>query len=144
MAQSSWTYDPNSTYGAHIRQDSEGGWIPAMPGATGATPGSHSTMPIAGDYLRDNYDAAYYRFIAPFAGGQDAYSNFVRSKMSEVLRNFEAAKATNINLTFPNYLNQLDPQSFRNQYQQLAPWQRGEASGSQMGAGRMKWYTGSR
>lgn len=127
MPTNSWTFDPNSDYGA--------------------SGGSHYTMPMVsgpGGFLDNNEDASYYRFIAPFAGGQDAFSQFVRGKMGEVIRNFRAAQATNTNLQLPDYLRQFTEQTFRNQYQDQAPWQRGEASGSQMGAGRMKWYQGSR
>jgi len=128
MAQNSWTYDPNSTYGA--------------PGGVSQV----NTPVVSGPngFLANNEDATYYRFIAPFAGGQDAFSQFVRSKMGEVVRNFRGAQATNPNLQLWDYLRPMTEQTFRQQYQDLAQWQRGEASGSQMGAGRMKWYTGSR
>lgn len=124
----SWTFDPNSAYGS--------------PG------GSQATMPIVSGpngFLANNEDAAYYRTIAPFAGGQDAFSNFVRSKMGEVFRNFRGAQATNPNIQIDPYLRErVTEDSMRQAYLQLAPWLRGEASGSQMGAGRMKWYAGSR
>lgn len=127
MAWDSWTYQPNSDYGA--------------------VGGSQVSTPIVSGpngYLANNEDAAYYRFIAPFASGQDSRSQFIRNKMSEVLRNFRAAQATNPNLQLPSYLENMDMNTFQNQYLQTAPWLRGETPAAQLGAGRVKWYTGSR
>jgi hypothetical protein len=122
-----YVYNPNSNYG--------------NPG------GSAVTMPIVsgpGGFLDQNEDAAYYRQVMPFASGQDALSQFIRSQLSDVYRNFKAAQATNPNLNFQNFLSPLTRESFQRQYIQRAPWLRGEASSGQMNQGRMKWYSGSR
>ena len=122
-----WSYNPASTYGAQG--------------------GSHVSMPIVSGpngFLANNEDAAYYRQVMPFASGNDAFSNFVRGKMTEVLRNFRAAQATNMNLNVQDFLQPLTEQSFRTQFQEQAPWARGEAGSGQMNAGRLKWYSGSR
>src|SRR6478609_3718798 len=104
MPQNGWTYDPNSLYGAPYDQST----TPIVNGPNG--------------FLANNEDAAYYRFIAPFAGGQDDYSNYVRGQFSNVLKNFRAAQATNPNLQFTNYLSQfVTPQAFQQQYASLAP-----------------------
>lgn len=129
MPSNNWTYDPNSNYGS----------------ATG----SQYDMPIVSGpngFIANNEDAAYYRHIAPFASGNDAYSNFVRGKMGEVIRNFRAAQATNTNLQFPDFLqSNAGPEAFQNMYQRMtAPWLRGETNPGQLGAGRMKWYAGNR
>jgi len=129
MATNNWTYDPNSNYGSPT--------------------GSQYDMPIVSGpngFIANNEDAAYYRHIAPFAAGNDPYSNFVRSKMGEVIRNFRAAQATNTNLQLPDFLrDNAGEGAFRNMYQRMtAPWARGETNASQMGAGRMKWYAGNR
>ena len=128
MAQSSWTYDPNSTYGA--------------PGGVSQVTTPNVSGPNG--FLANNEDATYYRFIAPFAGGQDPFSAFVRSKMGEVVRNYRGAQATNPNLQLWDYLKNMDESTFRTQYQNQAPWLRGEAPASQFGGGRLKWYQGSR
>lgn len=129
MASNNWTYDPNSLYGSTTGGDAD---KPIVSGPNG--------------FLANNEDAAYYRHIAPFAGGNDAFSNFVRGKMGEVIRNFRAAQATNSNLQFPDFLrDNAGLGAFQNMYQRMtAPWLRGETSASQMGAGRMKWYAGNR
>jgi hypothetical protein len=123
-----WTYNPASTYGAPGGQSAVD--MPIVSGPNG--------------FLANNEDAAYYRQVMPFAYGNDAFSNFVRGKMTEVLRNFRAAQATNPNLQVQNFLQPLTEQSFRSQYEQIAPWQRGESGSGQMNAGRLKWYAGSR
>lgn len=123
-----WNYNPDSTYGAPGGQSAVD--MPIVSGPTG--------------FLTNNEDAAYYRQVMPFAYGNDAFSNFVRGKMSEVLRNFRAAQATNPNLLVHKFLEPLTEQSFRTQFQEQAPWTRGEASSGQMNAGRLKWYSGSR
>jgi hypothetical protein len=127
MAANGWTFDPNSLYGGTQDQSS----TPIVSGPNG--------------FLANNEDAAYYRFIAPFAQGQDSFSNYVRSQMSNVLRNFRAAQATNPNLQLPDFLQGFDQNTFMNQYLNSGmPSQRGETSPSQLGAGRLKWYQGSR
>ena len=124
----SWIFDPNSAYGAQG--------------------GSQVTTPIVSGpngFLANNEDAAFYRHIAPFAAGNDEYSNFVRSKMTEVLRNFRSAQASNPNIQLPGFLQQYAPeQAFRQSYMETAPWQRGGSPASQFGGGRLKWYEGSR
>lgn len=128
MPTPSWIFDPTSSYGA--------------------AGGSQVSTPIVsgpGGFLSSNEDAAFYRHIAPFAQGQDAYSNYVRSKMTEVLRNYRAAQASNPNLLLPSFLQQFAPEAaFRQSYLQTAPWLRGEAPASQFGGGRLKWYAGGR
>lgn len=123
-----YNYNQNYSYGA--------------PGGQSAV-----TMPIVsgpGGFLANNEDAAYYRQVIPFASGSDALSNFIRGRMSEVLRNFRASQATNPNLNVQSFLAPLTRESFQREFQEIAPWQRGEASSGQMNAGRMKWYAGSR
>lgn len=123
----SYQYDPTNMYGA--------------------TGGSNVGMPIVSGpngFLANNEDAAYYRQVMPFAGGQDALSQYIRSRMSDVLRNFRAAQATNTNLDIQSFLAPLTRESFQQEFKAAAPWARGQASDAQMNAGRMKWYSGSR
>jgi hypothetical protein len=123
----SYQYDPSNLYGA--------------------TGGSNVSMPIVsgpGGFLANNEDAAYYRQVMPFSGGQDALSQYIRSQMTNVLRNFRAAQATNTNLDIQSFLAPLTRASFQQEFKAAAPWARGQASDSQMNAGRMKWYSGSR
>lgn len=128
MAGYDWSFDPKSNYGA------QGGSQVDMPVVSGPN-----------GFLANNEDAAYYRVIAPWASDSTGFSQFVRGKLGEVLRNFRAAQATNSNLQILPYLQQhVTEQSMRKAYQDVAPWLRPEAGGPQMGTGRMRWYQGSR
>lgn len=117
-------YDPNSLYGGN--QD-------------------YSTAPIVGGpggYLGENPQAAYLRFIAPFASGNDAFSNYVRQQYSRAYGGFQAAAATNPDLGFGrgsnDYLKGLGPDFFRDQFSRYTGEQRG-ISTPRYGAGRVQW-----
>lgn len=116
------------------------------PGNPYGSPVDYSTAPIVngpGGYLADNPQAAYLRFIAPFAGGNDAFSTFVRNQYSRAYGGFQAAAATNPSLNFglnrdADYLNQLGPNFFRDMYSRATAQQRG-ISTPNFGAGRTQW-----
>lgn len=116
-----------------------------QPGNLYGSPVDYSTAPIVGGpggYLSGNPQAAYLRFIAPFASGNDPFSAFVRNQYSRAYGGYQSAVATNPNLGFgygqQDYLKMLSPDFFRNQWNQLAPEQRG-LNLPRYGAGRVQW-----
>jgi hypothetical protein len=117
-------FDPNSLYGSPV---------------------DYSTAPIVagpGGFLGENPQADWTRFIAPFAGGNDPFSQFVRAQYSRAYGGYNAAQATNPSLLFGhganNYLSQLGPQFFQNQWNRLSATQRG-INMPQYGGGRTQW-----
>ena len=116
-------YNPVSTYGA--RQSAF--TTPIVSGNAG--------------YFAENPQAAYTRYTAPFATGEDPFSRFVRQQYGNAYQGYQAALGTNPNL---NFLNQYLPglggeQYFRNRFLSQAPSVRGEAPGV-LGGGRLRWF----
>jgi hypothetical protein len=122
--QSGMFYDPSNLYGGS--QDLSSSFVVGGPGG----------------YLANSPQAAYLRFIAPFAGGNDAFGNFVRSQYSRAYGGFQAAAATNPDLGFGrgqnDYLRGLGPDFFRNLYGNASAEQRG-INTPRYGAGRVQW-----
>jgi hypothetical protein len=117
-------FDPNSWYGA--TQD-------------------YSTAPVVGGpggYLSNTPQAAYLRMIAPFASGEDPFSQFVRSQYSRAYGGYQAAAATNPNLGFgygqQDYLRGLGEHFFRALWSQRPADQRG-LNLPRYGGGRVQW-----
>lgn len=109
------------------------------------SPVDYSTAPIVagpGGYLSENPQADWTRFIAPFAGGNDPFSAWMRAQYSRAYQGYNAAQATNPSLLFGhgqgNYLSQLGPDFFTSQWNRLAPTQRG-INAPQYGGGRVQW-----
>jgi hypothetical protein len=103
-------YDPQSTYG----------------GNRGV--GEWASSPVGSQYLEDNQQAAYTRWLA--SNGYSNYTGlgeFARDQYSKVKTGYEAALGTNENLTFQGYLSGLGD-SISQQYARLTPEQRGENS----------------
>jgi hypothetical protein len=124
MAQYPGFYDPSSLYGApESMYDS-----PVVSG-----PGT--------SYLNQNPEAAYARFIAPFASGTDPYSNWLRQQFSQVYNyGYKPALATNPNLKFQDeYLGQyLNSDAMRQRFMHQAPQLRG-VNVANSGGGKVKW-----
>ncbi len=106
---------------------------------------NYSTAPIVGGpggYLAENPQAAYLRFIAPFASGNGAFDNFVRQQYSRAYGGFQAAAATNPDLGFGrgqnDYLHGLGPNFFQDQWSRMGADQRG-INTPRYGAGRVQW-----
>lgn len=119
---SSWYYDPASNYGG----DRDWATTPAMGGPAG--------------YLENNPNALYTRFFSPWASGEDAFSRWVRSQYGNTRQGYEAAFASNPDLTYGSYMSGLGPGHFANRWQQMNPQQRGEST-SLFGGGRLQWIT---
>ncbi|HSE46798.1 MAG TPA: hypothetical protein VLA89_15875 [Gemmatimonadales bacterium] len=103
----------------------------------------YSTSPIVSGptgYLEQNPEAAYARHIAGFGGGSDPYSRFVQQQYDRLYnQGYQAAAATNPNLTFQRYLTGFGDPFFRNLWANLTQTQRGENPA--MFAGRPRWIT---
>lgn len=112
-------YDPSQNYG----RGTSAVTTPLVSGPSG--------------YLAENPQAAYARYTAPFAMGEDPFSRFVRNQYGQAYQGFQAALATNPNLSFyGQYLPGLGgEQYFRNRFLSQAPMARGESP-----VGRMRWF----
>jgi hypothetical protein len=117
-----WYYNPASSYGG----DRDWASTPLMGGPTG--------------YLETNPQAAFTRFFSPWASGDDAFSRFVRSQYGNTQQGYEAAYASNPELTYQSYLQGLGPGNFSQRWARMNPQQRGE-SNSLFGGGRVQWIT---
>lgn len=111
----------------------------------GATNGSMYDSPVVsgpgGSYLNQNPEAAYARFIAPFASGTDPYSNWVRQQFGQVYNyGYKPALATNPNLSFQDqFLGQyVTPGSMQQRFNNQAPQLRG-VNVANFGGGRARW-----
>ena len=95
----------------------------------------------ADSLMNQSPQALYYRSIAPYAGGQDAYSRYVQGQGNTIMNNgFKAAQMTNPNLNPNDYLNSLGGNNFfRQQYMNLAARDRGILAPN-FGGGRMRWF----
>jgi len=115
-----WYYNPSSSYGG----DRNWATTPAMGGPSG--------------YLENNPQSLYTRFFSPWASGDDAFSRWVRSQYGNTQQGYEAAFASNPDLTYGKYLSDLGPGSFAQRWQSMNPQQRGEST-NLFGGGRMQW-----
>lgn len=90
--------------------------------------------------MNQNPQSAFYRFTSPFAGGQDAYSQYVQNQFGNVNRGFQAAQMTNPDIRFDDYYNGLGGNDFfRRQYNLLSARDRG-LSPANYGAGGFRWF----
>lgn len=89
-------------------------------------------------YLDQNPDAVYSMFTNSFAGGTDAFSNWMRNQYGQVSDAYKAALSVNPDLTFQQYLSDFGPQGFFARYMAQAPAQRGVMPGP-YGGGRVNW-----
>lgn len=117
------------------------------PGYAYGSPVDYSTAPVVGGpggYLSNNPEAAWGRFIAPFASGTDPFSNWVRSQYSQVYNlGYKPALGTNPNLLFQEgpdgYLGRdLTPAMLQRRFLHQAPQTRGLNVGN-FGGGRTRW-----
>jgi hypothetical protein len=122
QGNNSWYYNPDTTYGG----DRDWATTPAIGGP--------------GGYLENNPQALFTRFFSPWAGGDDAFSKWTRSQFGNTMQGWEAAFASNPELTYGSYLQDLGPGSFANRWAMMNPQQRGE-SNSLFGGGRVQWIT---
>jgi hypothetical protein len=101
--------------------------------------GSFGQSPAGVLYYNKTPSTLYNRYTLPFSGGNDPFSQFVRSRQAMFENGYEAALGTNPNLTVQQYAQQigLNQQNLRNQFMQLAPSQRG-VDYSNYG-GRVRW-----
>lgn len=76
-------------------------------------------------YLEQNPQALFTRFTSNFAGGDDPFSQYVRSQQQRIWDAYQAAVANNMNLTRQQFLGGINPQDLRNQFLMLSPFQRG-------------------
>lgn len=118
-------FDPNSSYG--------------RPGG-----GSDVTAPsISGPtgYLESNPRALYTRHTAQYGGGTDPFSQYVQQQYQRIRDAYEAASATNQQLTMQQYLGGITPQLLQNQFRTLSPFQRGR-NDAMFGAGPVRTISG--
>jgi hypothetical protein len=91
-------FDPGSNYGQPGRQWGQ------LPGA--GQPGNNPWN----NYGTDNPEGYYYAFLNERGlGGFDARSQVAQGMFRDVARGYEAAKMRNMELWFPEYLEQWDP-----------------------------------
>lgn len=97
------------------------------------------TSPAGVQYYNKTPSTLYNRYTMPFASGNDPFSQFVRSRQALFQNGYEAALGTNPNMTVQQYAAQigLNEQNLRNQFNMLAPSQRG-VDYSNYG-GRVRW-----
>jgi hypothetical protein len=127
MAQQGY-FDWGTTYGRDPAWD-ENGWLNGLfqqiiYGPTG--------------YLENNPQALWTRMITPWASGSDPFSRYVQGEYGNFWKGYDAAWATNPDLLRQQYASRFGEDYFRNQWNKLAPGQRGENPG-RYGAGRMQW-----
>ena len=130
------------SYGAPSAMPNAGSYF--QPGSNYGAAQSAITTPIVSGpagYFAENPQAAFTRYTAPFAGGEDPFSRFVRNQYGQAYQGFQSALGTNPNLSFLNqYLPGLGgEQYFRNRFLQQAPSLRGEQPGT-LGGGRLRWF----
>lgn len=113
-------YNPHSNYGG----DRDWATTPAIGGPDG--------------YLEQNPEAAYNRFISGIANDEGNLARWLRSQYQPTVEGYEAAFASNPQLTFQTYLAGLGPQQYMGRFNDLTPRQRGESSGDFYG-GRTQW-----
>jgi len=139
---------PNMAYGGAFQGGSGyqpyGGGSYYSPGSLYGGSQDFSTTPIVAGpsgYLANQPQAAYARFTAPFAAGEDPFSRFVRSQYGQAQQGFQGALATNPNLNFySQYLPGLGGENyFRSRFLSLPASARGEQPGL-LGGGRMRWF----
>ena len=116
-------FDPKSLYGGTQYQ----------------TSASFGTSPAGHQYYNKNPDIYYNRTTLPYASGNDAFSQFVRSRQNLFQQGYAAALGSNPNLSVQDYAHQigLNQQLLRQQFMQQAPQQR-NVDYSAYG-GRMRW-----
>lgn len=88
--------------------------------------GEWASTPVGNQYLEDNQQAAFTRFLAD-RGYRDftGQGEFARNQYGKVQAGYEAALGTNENLKFTDYLSGLGDK-LQNQYLRMTPEQRGE------------------
>lgn len=101
-------YNPNSYYGGTQK------------------PGEFGNSEVGKYYLENNKEAAFTRYLAD-NGYRDftGRGEFARQQYGKMTTGYEAALATNPNLSFRGYLDQTGHQ-LGEQFQRLTPEQRGE------------------
>ena len=119
--QGQWGYyNPSSNYGA----DRDWATTPAIGGA--------------GGYLDQNPTALYTRFISGIANDEGNFARWLRSQYQPTMEGYEAAFASNPQLSFGQYLAGLGPQFYQGRWNDLTPRQRNESAGDYFG-GRVQW-----
>lgn len=91
--------------------------------------------------MNQNPQAAFFRWTSPWAGGQDAFSNYVQGQgFNKFNQGFQSAQMTNPDLRLDDYYNSLGGQDFfRSQYNNLSARARG-LDAPMYGQGRMRWF----
>lgn len=123
MAQNPYSqFSPQNTYNYYNPSNDYGG------GVNGWHPGAFQQTPLGHEYLENNQEASFTRWLAD-NGFRDftGEGEFARQQFGRVQTGHEAALATNPDLTFQNYLQDMGGQGLRNQYHRLTPEQRGES-----------------
>ena len=99
-----------------------------------------STNPFAGlqgvplDYLNSNPEAGWGAYLNAFGQGQDPFSNWLRGQQGRYYTRFSGQNAYQPNLTWTDYMRQLDPMK---DFQSMDRYARGE--NPQSWAGRTRW-----
>ena len=90
--------------------------------------------------MNQNPQSAFFRWTSPYAGGQDAFSNYTQGQFGNVNRGFQAAQMTNPDIRFDDYFNSLGGrQFFQSQFNRLGARERGLNTPG-YGAGRFSWF----
>lgn len=92
----------------------------------------------AGGYLENNVPGLWTRFISPWASGSDPFSRFVQSEFGKFWDSYDAAFATNPDLTRQQFVSNFGEEDFRRRFNALPPGQQGR-NDARYGAGRMQW-----
>jgi hypothetical protein len=100
----------------------------------------HNTPAIGGPggYFENEPEMLFRHWIAPWASGQDPFSQYVQSQFSDVYDSYRTAFARNPSLDFRTFLSGFNPQFMASRWWERTPQQRGE-SGPLYGRGRLQW-----
>jgi len=91
-------------------------------------PGQYATTPFGDQYLEDNHESAFTRWLAQNGYGDNSLrSEYARNQYSKVNEGYGAALATNPFLKFQDYLNTVGG-TIGNDWNRLTAEERGETS----------------
>lgn len=119
-------FNPNTNYGGSAYQTQNGNFTDFWEG-------------VRYQYLNDNPSAVWSMFTTPFAGGNAAFDQYVRSQENTMNDAYLAAQSVNPDLSRQQFYTNIGYQGLLNRFLQQAPQQRGVNLGNS-GAGRVQWY----
>lgn len=93
----------------------------------------------AGGYLENNPSAIWTRMISPWGSGYKPFDRFVQGEYNRFWDAYEAAFATNPDLTRQQWAGMFNQGDFQRRFNLLPPGQQGR-NDPRYGAGRMQWF----